>query len=346
MSLCQEQREKKRKLDDKSGDDSTHVIGLGTNSNQEAVVNEKRLSSGHSVFKDFNLIRVLREDVRHKMITLHGSLPLEDDGENKKKDAVLLLERKSFEVSTLENSLRLTKTVETLHNDIYSTHDVYGSESSAAADIKATLIHPATEKHITKYADHEPFIIQETQELYQTVTLPCIKESKFSIQWVYNILEKKTESDRILVEDPDPDVGFVMVPDMKWDCKNIDALYMVAIVHKHGIKSLRDLRKEHLPLLENILSKGQSAIKENFAVTRDKLRVYFHYQPSYYHLHVHFTHVKFDAPGSDVLRAHLIEDVMENLSMDSDFYSKKTLSYVVRENDLLYRMFKEKGYFS
>ncbi|KAH9491843.1 hypothetical protein Btru_029883 [Bulinus truncatus] len=306
-----------------------------------------------SVFQNFKLIRVLREDARHKLVTLHGamsrpSLDHQLDGEEKVcDDAVIVLEKKAFDVSTLENSLRLTKTHETLHNDIYSTHDVYTTTfTENNADMKATVIYPATQKHIAKYTEYEPFVVHESQHLYESVTLPFIKESSFSVQWVYNILEKKTESDRIVTEDPDPEVGFIMVPDMKWDRQNIENLYTVAIVHKHGLRSIRDLRKEHLPLLENILRSGQAAIKEKFNITPDKLRVYFHYQPSYYHLHVHFTHVKFDAPGSDVLRAHLIQQVIENIKMDSDYYMKTTLSFVVRENDFLYQKYVESGCFN
>jgi m7GpppX diphosphatase len=40
-------------------------------------------------------------------------------------------------------------------------------------------------------------------------------------QWVFNILEKKAEADRIVYEDPDPDVGFVLLPDFKWDQKQV-----------------------------------------------------------------------------------------------------------------------------
>ena len=78
-----------------------------------------------------------------------------------------------------------------------------------------------------------------------------------SLQWVYNILEKKTEADRIVYEDPSPDTGFILLPDMKWNRKDISALYLQAIVHTHGIKSLRDLDKSSLPLLRNILQKGE-----------------------------------------------------------------------------------------
>lgn len=89
----------------------------------------------------------------------------------------------------------------------------------------------------------------------------------------------------------------------------------------------------------------QAAIEEQFGVKADKLRIYFHYQPSYYHLHVHFTHVKFEAPGTDALRAHLLEDVIDNIKMNSEFYSHKTLSYVVREHDALYHSFQDNKYF-
>lgn len=43
----------------------------------------------------------------------------------------------------------------------------------------------------------------------------------FLLQWVYNILEKKAEADRIVFEDPDPQVGFVLLPDFKWDQKQV-----------------------------------------------------------------------------------------------------------------------------
>lgn len=41
-------------------------------------------------------------------------------------------------------------------------------------------------------------------------------------QWVHNILEKKAEADRIVFEDPDPNTGFVLLPDFKWDQKQVN----------------------------------------------------------------------------------------------------------------------------
>lgn len=76
-----------------------------------------------------------------------------------------------------------------------------------------------------------------------------------------------------------------------------------------------------------------------------KLRVYIHYQPSYSHFHVHFTHLALDAPGFEADRAHLLQDVMDNIELKSDYYQKKTIVFKVRENDGLYHKYKESGYF-
>lgn len=78
----------------------------------------------------------------------------------------------------------------------------------------------------------------------------------FSLQWIYNILEHKKEEDRIVFEDPDPETGFILLPDMKWTGEQIEDLYLQAIVHRRDLTCIRDLRGNHIPLLKNILKKG------------------------------------------------------------------------------------------
>lgn len=81
------------------------------------------------------------------------------------------------------------------------------------------------------------------------------------IQWVYNCLEYKKEKERIKYdtasenEKNDEEIGFLLLPDLKWSGK-INELYLLAIIKKRNIKSLRDLTADHLPLLKNILNKG------------------------------------------------------------------------------------------
>lgn len=40
-------------------------------------------------------------------------------------------------------------------------------------------------------------------------------------------------------------------------CCQVDDLYLIAIVHQKGIKSVRGLTSEHLPLLKNVFQKGK-----------------------------------------------------------------------------------------
>jgi len=76
------------------------------------------------------------------------------------------------------------------------------------------------------------------------------------LQWVYNILEKKSEVERIIFEDRDVETGFILVPDMKWDEKQREDLYVVALVQDCSLHSIRSLTADHIPLLENIQKKG------------------------------------------------------------------------------------------
>ena len=60
-----------------------------------------------------------------------------------------------------------------------------------------------------------------------------------------------------MYSDLDPDIGFVLLPDLKWDQGELENLYMLAVVRKRGLLSLRELNAAHLPLLKNVLHKGK-----------------------------------------------------------------------------------------
>ena len=87
----------------------------------------------------------------------------------------------------------------------------------------------------------------------------------------------------------------------------------------------------------------KEAIEKRYGVTSSSVRVYFHYVPSYYHLHVHFTHVNYDTPGTVVGKAHLLYDVIDSLRLMSDFYQRKTLTCILRENDELCEIYLKSG---
>lgn len=96
-----------------------------------------------------------------------------------------------------------------------------------------------------------------------------------------NILNHVTEVDQILFEDPSPDHGYILLPDLKWDRTSLDSLYLVAIAHSPSIKSLRDLRREHIGMLQSIRREATIVAKTRWNIASGCLRFYIHYQPSY-----------------------------------------------------------------
>ncbi|XP_060519796.1 m7GpppX diphosphatase [Cylas formicarius] len=295
----------------------------------------------HENIKDlseFKLGSVLQNSTNRKVVCLRGSF------QSKEGEAVVILEKTAFSVDDLTSDSKFfcekNQLEKIFHNDVYGDYKYFPIQELNS--IKATIIHPATEKHIAKYSSQTFYIIEETPDIYFEIVLPHITDQKFDLQWVYNILEHKSESDRILVEDTDPNNGFVMVPDLKWNGE-IDTLYFLAIIKKINIKSIRDLTSDHLPLLKNIRDKGIAAIKNKYGLESSDLRIYFHYQPSFYHLHVHFTYLRHEAPGILTERAHLLTTVINNIELLSDYYQRSTIPFVVRENDKWFDKFVEKG---
>lgn len=297
-----------------------------------------------SVLQKFKLVKVLKEDTAKKFVAVEGRIPSEsetgdEDGNNK---AVLLLEKKPFAVDSIEDLLNSGNTKLTFVNDCYSNYQL--SSSKPLHDIKVSLINPATEKHIMKFMAQECFIIHETAEIHKTITLPVIEKQRLAVEWVYNILDKKAEVDKVVFEDPDPENGFMLVPDMKWNGTEIESLYLVALVHKRSLKCIRDLDQSHLPLLKNILKQCPRIIFEKYGLPPCKLRMYCHYEPSYYHFHVHINNIKFDCPGREFLRAYSLSDIIDNIEMKNNYYQEKTLSILVAENSLLYKELKSAGH--
>ncbi|XP_014303986.1 m7GpppX diphosphatase isoform X2 [Myotis lucifugus] len=321
----------------------------------------------HLPFSGFRVQKVLRESARDKILFLHGKVnEASGDGE----DAIVILEKTPFQVEQVAQLLTGSPELQLqFSNDIYSTYHLFPPRQ--LSDVKTTVVYPATEKHLQKYLRQDLHLVRETGGDYKNVTLPHLESQSLSIQWVYNILDKKAEADRIVFENPDPADGFVLIPDLKWNQQQLDDLYLIAICHRRGIRSLRDLTAEHLPLLRNILREGQKepqlgchlpalnpqregrdlqravgrglceAILQRYQVKGDRLRVYLHYLPSYYHLHVHFTALGFEAPGSGVERAHLLAEVIENLERDPEHYQRRTLTFALRADDPLLRLLQE-----
>lgn len=58
-------------------------------------------------------------------------------------------------------------------------------------------------------------MMEENMQMYKEVIEPYIRQLDPSrTQWVRNILQGQAEVDRVLYSDPDPQEGFVILPDL------------------------------------------------------------------------------------------------------------------------------------
>lgn len=310
---------KKMKLDSKSADcavDSTTNDKNGNGTSSDMIL---------SSFKDFEMVRVLNNSEDHKSVAVEGRLA------GKEGRVVVMLQKEPFNSDKLQHIFSdQTKLKLIFQNDVY--YNKLAMLPPELNEIKTTVIYPAEDKHIKRWEAQPSTFINETPQMYNDITKPYIESQSLSNQWIYNILEHKKEVERIVFEDSDQETGFILLPDIKWTGESLENLYLQALVKRRDISCMRELTGEHLPLLKNILEKGTNAISEKYGLASNKMRIYFHYQPSFYHLHVHFTALSFVAPGTWAGKAHLLADVISNLEIDDNYYKKATISYTVKDN--------------
>ncbi len=225
-------------------------------------------------------------------------------------------------------------------------------------EYEVTVLYPALNEDINKYIPVTKKIVFETPEMYMEKIYP--KAISQDLSWIHNIFEGKAEREDILYEDD----GFVLMPDMKWikrsakrssECAQQNAnskklevkcsaktkfkqdansdtdynnMYCLAIVKDGSLKSIRDLRQEHIPLLNNIYENGTRTIKELYGIDKDQVRVYFHYRPTFWHLHVHFNLISNIEEGSNIDISHRLQTVITNLELKSNYYEMATLEVI------------------
>jgi m7GpppX diphosphatase len=134
---------------------------------------------------------------------------------------------------------------------------------------------------VAKYTLQARLVVRETPATYASVVAPYI--SSFPAErtaWVGAILDGTKEAERVIFSSQGED-GFVLLPDLKWDGTTRAALYLTALVRDASLRSLRDLRRAHLPLLTRIREQAYASCGERYGVLAGQLRLFIHYQPSY-----------------------------------------------------------------
>jgi hypothetical protein len=102
------------------------------------------------------------------------------------------------------------------------------------------------------------------------------------------------------------------------------------------LRTLRDLRGHHVPMLRELYIQACKKIQDETGIEQNQIMVYVHYPPSVYQLHVHFKHPVGQHILHDTFRIHSLTSIINNLEIDSDYYSKSLLQVPVYPNTDLY----------
>lgn len=256
--------------------------------------------------------------------------------------AIVLFETNSLDLERVKSFLSRESTLKvTMQNDIYSVLRLDPPPNTNT--IKTTVMFPATEKLINKFTQKPAYLVTETPDLYMKITRPYILDHLKDHAWVYNILEGRAEQDRVLCSEPGEDKGFVLAADLKWDMTTKANLYCLAIVQRRDLHSVRDLTAEHVPLLRDLRDTCLGALQKRFGVPSSLIRVYLHYQPAYYHLHVHFAHLRYMAGAPVIGKSLALNDVIQNLEICGEYYSRATLQYYIKDGHALSKELDKQG---
>jgi len=118
----------------------------------------------------------------------------------------------------------------------------------------------------------------------------------------------------------------------------VEQVNWLAIATEPGLRSLRDLRGRHLPMLRQMLRQCRKRIREETGVPEEEVMAYVHYPPSVYQLHVHFAYPYAQYNHRDVFRIHSLAAVINNLEIDPDYYARAHLQVSLARTSALHQI--------
>jgi len=207
----------------------------------------------------------------------------------------------------------ITKTNLILQNDSFIKYE-------ATTIVKGELI---ICNDISKITRHNNKHIKETYEEYQEYQkyLDDLETINDKDKWIYNIIDGISEQDLILHRD---DLCLI-IPTFTWNSEDITKLHILCIPIDKNIRTIRSLNKSHITLLQHMRQVALNVIMIKYNIDETNLKMFFHYTPSTYHLHLHIMNLNHER-NSSVEYSHDLDNLIFNLSLDSDYYKKISLN--------------------
>jgi len=143
-------------------------------------------------------------------------------------------------------------------------------------------------------------------------------------QWIYHMLDGMSEPDAkevVYLNEP----GWMLCKDMHQGSD----FRMLVLFRDRSLKTIRDLRIEHVPLLRDMQAKVRQWLSATVATNQvAEYEIYFHYMPSVYQLHAH---VSVPSQFYNSMRSHRLNHVIRNLCLDSLWYRNALIMFSVNK---------------
>jgi m7GpppX diphosphatase len=198
---------------------------------------------------------------------------------------------------------KITTGIIKMDNDIYEKYE-------ATTEVKGELI---ICKDATKMKQYVKQIVQED---YATYLETIEKRDAKKDSWIYNIIDGISEQESILYKD-DKCIVFL---NYCWDQTNVEQLQLLCMPMDKTLRTIRSLEYKDIPLIQHMKQVTLQVIREKYNLEEGHIKMYFHYEPSTYHLHIHFTNTLLTQIASSVEYSHELNSVLFNLSVMSDYY--------------------------
>lgn len=184
-------------------------------------------------------------------------------------------------------------------NDIYEKHNVSINISG-----ELLICNDITKMDDTVRTNHK--------DTYEEYLLMISMHKICNDKWIYNIIDGLSEQERILYQDNE----IIILPNYTWDGIDKEKMYLLTMPKDKTIRCLRSLDSSHLSLLKKIRDKTLEMIDFN----NDQIKMFIHYPPSTYHLHIHTVLITNTDINSSVEYSHELSTVIFNIELNSDYY--------------------------
>ncbi|VBB17837.1 m7GpppX diphosphatase [Yasminevirus sp. GU-2018] len=212
-----------------------------------------------------------------------------------------------FDPNTIASNTHCTKVL--TKNDKHSSHEIEG-----CVPIKGILyrtINPDAREARSK-------TMKLAVETYSEYLEKRAKIPESNYRWMYNILDGVAEKDSVVHRDD----NFVLMNDYTWDKQYREQLHLLAIVTDRSLMSVRDIRRKHLPMMREIVDRCIQKIIELHGLQREDIKVFFHYPPSTYLLHIHLVHVARCDLKTSFEKCVEFWSMCRNIELDETYYQQ------------------------